>query len=180
MASRQNIIVVVPRDWGRVRSLLERLQSLVGEWIGSPTTLSVQDFSTGSTKDCPIVGVVTNENLPEASEDEIVVLYPDDPKRGAVLALHEGSYDLIILAAGVHGSAVDRLNRIWCLIGDEARAVLVGEELEVEGNQIAELLRSEMLPPELDLCEAAIVGCPPDGPRTGGQELPYGGRLLLR
>ena len=180
MAARQNIIVVIPKDWARIRSVLAQLQSLVGEWIGSPTTLSVQDFSTGSIEDCRIIDAVTGPDFPEASETEIVALYPDDQKRGAVLALHEGPYDLIILSVGERGPAVDRLNRIWSLVGEDAHAVLIGEELEVDGNQIEELLHSEMLPPQLDLCEAAIVRSPSSRPRIEGQDSPYDGRLLLR
>lgn len=180
MAARQNIIIVIPGDWVRVRGLLERIQPLVEEWIGMLSVLSVQDFLTGSAKDNHIVGGVPRDTLPEASKDEIVALYPDDPKRGAVLVLHEGPYDLIVLATGEHGQAVDRLTKIWRLIGDEARAVLVGEELEVERDQISELLRSQWLSPNLDLCEAAIVGCQPNKSGIAGEGLPYSGRLLLR
>lgn len=180
MTERQNIIVVVPKGWEGVRNLWPRLQSLVLEWIGAPKTLSVQDFAIGSTKDAAVGDLPTKDILPQASENEIVALYPSDPKRGAVLMLHEGAYDLIVLALALHGSAIERLIRTWGVVGDAAQAVLVGNELEVEHSQVTELLRSGMLPSELDLCEAAIIGSEGGSTRMGGRELPYGGSLLLR
>lgn len=180
MPARQNIVIVIPRGWAEVRSLLAPLQAVIEEWIGSPRLLSIQDVVTGSTDDRQIVGAFTGDDLPEASENEIVAVYPDDRSRGAVLAMHEGSFDLIVISTDEHGLAGDRSERIWSLIGGEAQAVLVGEELEVEHNQIVELLRSGQLPADLDLCEAAILRDPQSRPAVLRQELPYGGRLLLR
>lgn len=181
MAARQNLIVVVPRCWEKALRVLAALQATIEDWIGSLRTVSVQDFSTGSAQDRPLEGLVASEALPEVSDEEIVVLYPSDPRRGSVLLSHEGTYDLITLSLGEHAPALDRLDRIWRLVGGDATAVLAGEELEVEDEQIDTLIESGELPAELDLCDAAIV-------RVSGavaeldmrNELLHGGRLLLR
>lgn len=181
MAARQNFIVVLPRCWEKARRVLATLQALIEEWIGSLRTVSVQDFSIGSAEDRPLEDMVAADALPEVSDEEIVALYPSDPRRGSVLVSHEGSYDLIMLSLGEHAPALDRLNRIWRLVGGEASAVLVGEELEVDDEQIVTLLESGELPADLDLCDAAIVRVPAAvGELDGRNELSHGGRLLLR
>lgn len=181
MAARQNIIVVVPRSWARVRTTLVLLHALIERWMGPLHTISIQNYTTGTANNHRIGEVINESDLPEVAEDEIASLYTADPKRGAVLALHEGSYDVIILAMGEHGSALDRLNEVWRLVGNEAHAVLVGEELEIEEDQIATLLRcSQKVPAELDLCDAAIVTSQSGAASPEYQGYPWGGRLLLR
>ena len=180
MPEQQNIIIIIAGGWAQVCSSLPRLQSIVEDWIGPLSVLSVQNFLTGSVEDHRVEGMITEGWIPTTSRDEIVALYPDDPKLGAVLVFHEGPYDLIILAAGKRGLAVERLKEVWRSIGDNAQAVLVGQELEVEESHITELLHSEMLPSELDLCEAAIVRYSQAEPHAGGLELPFDGRLLMR
>lgn len=181
MAARQNLIVVIPRCWERTRSILAALHTLIEEWIGSLSTVSIQDFSTGSAEDRPLRSAAAAAALPEASEQEIVAFYPSDPRRGSVLVSHEGSHDLITLSLGEHAPALDRLNRIWSLVGGEANAVLVGEELEIDDEQIATLLESGEVPADLDLCDAAIAKLPsPPAGLDGKDELLHGGRLLMR
>ncbi len=183
MGARQDFIIVVPRCWDSVRRVLTELQPLIEEWIGPLHSLSVQNFSTGSLDDRSLEGAVAAEALPQASDEEIVAFYPSDPTQGTVLISHEGSHDLVVLSLSEHAPALDRLNRIWSVVGREADAALVGEELDVEDEQIATLLESGEIPAGLDLCDAAIVKQLPASITKRSEladDLVHGGRLLLK
>lgn len=179
MAARQNVIVVVSTGSMQLRNAFSGVQDLAIEWIGPLRVLSIQDLLTGASTDQRVEGVVTPEILPEVSENELIALYSDDPANGAVLMVNEHPYATVILAAGKHGLAVDRLKKVWQAVGKEVQCVLVGEELDVDASSIAELLRNKAIPSRLDLCEAAIIHGSSRFSRESS-ELPYDGLVLLR
>ena len=142
----------------------------------------VVDYITGSENEEAVEGAFVADILPEVSDHEFVSLYPADyPTRGCLLVSREGAYDTINLSLVERSSALDRLARVWHIVRTEARAVLVGEELGVNADEIDRLLQSDKLPADIDLCDAAIVRDRAIAPAGDERTDPwYGGRLLLR
>ena len=181
MGALQNFIIVVPGSLETVRRVLIALQPLIVEHLGSLCTLSVQDFVTGSIDDQMMVGRASDA-LPHWSDHETVALYPSEPRRGTVLISHEGPYDLVVLSLGKHTPTLDVLTRIWSAVGADAHAVLAGEELDVNENQVGALLEEGEIPDDLDLCQAAVAKLPLSFSRASelGGLVEHGGRLLLK
>jgi hypothetical protein len=181
MPALQNIIIVIPRGPGRVRRVLTALQHTVQAWIGVVQTSLILNFSTWSEQHQLGGWEAAADAFSAVSDHELVFLYPAEPRRGCVGLKHEGAYDLINMSTIDHPPVVDRLHEIWRVVGSEARAALVGEELGANEDQIDRLLRSGEIPVDLDLCEAAILGPPSAVPPLDGRNaLVHGGRLLRK
>lgn len=180
MPAHQNVIAVFPRSWSTIRTNLASLQALFEGSIGQIKTLCVQNLSSRSEMDFPLQDGLVAATIPEVSDQEILALYPDeDTKQGCVLMFRAGAHDVIQLSVERHSPPVDWLGRVWGIVRTEASAVLVGEELEVDEDQLKKLFQFRAIPADLDLCDAAVVGSSDVGAMADGQGPWYGGQLLL-
>lgn len=180
MGTKNSVILAVEScgftSW---QILIERVEPVVFKIVGPLKEMRVLNFLTGKEIKTGLAGDPST-TVNKIMENEIVTFYPERPVDGCLQLYLEGRFKVVNLALSSILNSSDIIRKTWQEVGELIDIILVGEELEVNEEDLDYLLENIRIP-NMSLCQEAIVKKKLWTKKpVGSIDVEYGGVLISR